>query len=57
MMMKNDLQKVSFLVLLELTAAFDTADHDSLIQRLHHAAGLTGLVLDWFSSYLNVTSF
>uniref|UniRef100_A0A8C6Q3D2 Reverse transcriptase domain-containing protein n=1 Tax=Nothobranchius furzeri TaxID=105023 RepID=A0A8C6Q3D2_NOTFU len=39
------------LVLLDLSAAFDTIDHDILITRLHTWAGISGTALDWFRSY------
>ena len=41
------------LVALDLSAAFDCIDHGTLIDRLRHTYGITGLVLDWFRSYLN----
>lgn len=44
----SDSDTVSVLVL-ELTAAFHTVDHDILTQRFCNLAGLTGQVLDWFS--------
>lgn len=42
----------SVLVLLDLSAAFDTVDHAVLLTRLEHCAGITGSALEWFNSYL-----
>jgi hypothetical protein len=41
------------LVLLDLSAAFDTTDHQILPLRLQHSVGIVGTALDWLRSYLS----
>ena len=47
-----DMGHVTRLVLLNLSAAFDTVDHHILIHRLQSLLGRRGPALQWFRSYL-----
>ncbi len=56
--MQNDIlshlddKNVSIVVLLDLSAAFDTIDHNILLSRLEDTVGITGAALQWVASYL-----
>src|SRR3984885_8230076 len=47
-----DRSQVTLLALYDVSAAFDTVDHDILLHRLSVSFGITGLPLYWLTSYL-----
>ena len=47
-----DNYQVNIMLLLDLSAAFDTVNHSILINRLENCVGVTGKALLWFKSYL-----
>jgi len=40
-------------MMLDMSAAFDSVDHATLLQRLNTSYGFNGTVIRWFTSYLS----
>ena len=55
--MVNDKGTNAILLLLDLSAAFDTVNHELLLKRLKNSYGIGGTVLSWLESYLSGRSF
>ena len=47
-----DNRSATVLVLLDLSAAFDTIHHSVLFDRMENIIGIEGTALNWFRSYL-----
>ena len=53
-----DSGKITILTALDMSTAFDTLDHITLLHRLQHTFGLSGYAISWIRSYLtNRSSF
>ena len=48
-----DSNKAMFLVMLDLSAAFDTLDHSTMLRRLQNQFGIHNTALKWFTSYFH----
>jgi hypothetical protein len=51
-----DQQKVTQLVMIDLSAAFDTVEHSTLLSIMENTYGVSGSALRWFISYLDSRS-
>ena len=51
-----DKSQAALMVLLDLSAAFDTIDHGTLLRTLELSYGISGCALSWFNSYLSARS-
>ena len=52
-LLSMDRQEVTLLVLIDLSAAFDTIDHAIILETLEKDFGVTGNALKWLTSYLS----
>jgi hypothetical protein len=48
-----DSKSASILILLDLSAAFDTIDHSTLLTRLNQKFGIEGSAISWITSYMS----
>ena len=46
-------KNVTFMIVLDLSATFDTVEHEGLLRNLQDNFGISGIELEWFRNYLN----
>ena len=52
LLIQRDKGYASVVLLLDLSAAFDTVDHKKMLDILQFDCGVTGVALEWFESFL-----
>ena len=57
LLVAGDQGQASGLCVLDVTAAFDTVDHELLLQRLDNTFGVRSQAKEWFKSYLTGRSY
>ncbi len=57
LLLAADSNLITVLILLDLSSAFDTVDHGTLLDRLKTHFGFSGQVLKWLGSYLTGRSY
>ena len=50
-------KSITILVIMDLSAAFDTVDHNVLLEVLHKCFGIESITMEWFHSYLSSRFF
>ena len=50
-------QQITMMVILDLSAAFDTVDHNILLNMLQNHYGITDKALQWFKNHLQAWHF
>jgi hypothetical protein len=53
LLIASEENKATVVMLLDLSAAFDTVDHNVLIRILEKEIGITGNALKWFKSFIS----
>ena len=53
-MLACDQRDIALQSLLDLSAAFDSTDHEIMLNRLEFSFGIKGTALAWFKSYLEL---
>ena len=50
-------KNITILVIIDLSKAFDTVNHNVLLEALQKCFGIEGMALEWFHSYLSSRFF